>query len=455
MGVGVPGSDGGPQTDTAREAVRVLIDNWHGHATVPARGLYPHQWSWDSAFIALGLQHWAVPRAAAELRSLFGAQWADGRIPHIAFNPAIDDDAYFPGPSFWQSDRVAGHPPIATSGIIQPPVHAVAVAAMYDGPMGVDVAFGEQTYPCLVAQNHYLQERRTVGDLGLAAVAHPWETGMDNSPAWDTPLHQVPADLSLFDTYTRRDLVHAGVGERPTDADYARYIRLALAYRDHGYDDDWLRAAGEFVVVDPAFNALWAWSELALARIARVLGRDPAPHEAEASRITEALVTHLWSAADGIFLAWDQVGGQRLPERTVGGLIPLLLPGLPSSVARDLVATAQGASFGVGRPDVRGVPSFDLTDPGFDPQRYWRGPAWLNTTWLVAEGLAVQGRPELADGLRADIVGLVAQSGLREYFNPRTGSGHGTRDFSWSAALVLHVLASHADLSDPQSVGAV
>jgi hypothetical protein len=49
-----------------------------------------------------------------------------------------------------------------------------------------------------------------------------------------------------------------------------------LRYRDHGYDDDWVRAKAEFLVVDPAFNALWAWSELALAEIARRLGRDEA-----------------------------------------------------------------------------------------------------------------------------------------------------------------------------------
>src|SRR6187402_714359 len=86
-----------------RAAVTVLLQNWHGHATVPSRSLYPHQWSWDSAFIALGLQHVSPARAATELLSLFGAQWADGRIPQIAFNPAVADDAYFPGPSVWRS----------------------------------------------------------------------------------------------------------------------------------------------------------------------------------------------------------------------------------------------------------------------------------------------------------------------------------------------------------------
>ena len=422
-----------------RAAVRVLIENWHGHATVPSRSLYPHQWSWDSAFIALGLQHFAPRRAAAELLSLFGAQWDDGRIPHIAFNPAVADDAYFPGPSFWRSVDNEGHPPIDTSGIIQPPVHAIAAAAVVHGLGPEGRAFADRVYPYLVAQNSYLRGRRTVGEL--AAVVHPWETGLDNSPAWDAPLHAVPSDLSLFQTYTRRDLDHARASERPTNEDYSRYIRLALAYRDSGYDDDWVRQHGEFLVVDPAFNALWAWSELALAGIARNLGRDSSGHLAEAARITAALVDQLWSESRSLFLARDERSDRLLPERTVAGLIPLILPGLPGHHVSALHETLAGDCFQAGSKGVRGVPSFDLTDPRYDPQRYWRGPSWLNTTWLVASGLTVHGKEALAQRLRDDLVALVANAGLREYFNPQTGSGHGTTNFSWSAALLIHVLA--------------
>ena len=426
----------------AREAIRVLIQNWHGHATVPSRRLYPHQWSWDSAFIALGQLHVAPQRAAMELLSLFGAQWADGRIPHIAFNPAVADDAYFPGPSFWRSSALPGHPPIDTSGIIQPPVHAIAARAVMDhlGAPGRD--FASRAYPALVAQNSYIRDQRSVN--GLAAVVHPWETGLDNSPAWDQPLSAVPADLSLFDSYTRRDIDHARSSERPTDEDYARYIRLALAYRDHGYDDDWVRSRGEFVVVDPGFNALWAWSELALAEIAGALGRDSDAHRREAERITRELVDQLWSTGAEIFLARDERSGGLLGERTVAGLIPLVLPGLPADVRNALCATLTGPAFGAGRPGVLGVPSFDLTDRRYNPRRYWRGPTWLNTTWLLVEGLRVHDEEALAQRLGDDMVALVSGAGLREYFNPRTGAGHGTSNFSWSAALLLHVLAEHA-----------
>jgi hypothetical protein len=424
-----------------REAIRVLIRNWHGHATVPSRSLYPHQWSWDSAFIAMGLQHFAPRRAAAELLSLFGAQWADGRIPHIAFNPAVADDAYFPGPTFWRSAAIDGHPPIQTSGLVQPPVHAIAVAMVMKGLGESGPPFARRCYPYLVAQNDYLRRCRSVGPGGLAAAVHPWETGLDNSPAWDAPLHAAPADLTLFDTYTRRDVAHAGVGERPTDEDYARYIRLALAYRDSGYDDDWVRREGEFLVVDPGFNALWGWSELALAEIAAETGGDPGLHTAEAARITTALADELWCQDRGLFLARDERSGRLLPERTVAGLIPLLLPGLPAETVAALCATLTGESFRGGRHRVRGVPSFDLTDPRFDARRYWRGPTWLNTTWLIAEGLRRHGEHVLVERLSDDIVELVAHAGLCEYFNPKTGSGHGTSNFSWSAALLIHVLA--------------
>jgi hypothetical protein len=156
-------------------------------------------------------------------------------------------------------------------------VHAIAVASIVPRLGDVGLRFAEQAYPCLVDLNAYIRNRRTV-DGGLAVLVHPWETGLDNSPAWDQPLAAVPADHTLFNTYTRRDVAHAGVGERPTNDDYARYIRLMLMYRDHGYDDDWVRAEAEFRVVDPAFNALWAWSELALADLACRLGRDHGAH---------------------------------------------------------------------------------------------------------------------------------------------------------------------------------
>jgi hypothetical protein len=422
-------------------ALKVLAANWHGHATVPSGSLYPHQWSWDSAFVAFGLQHWAPRRAAAELLSLFGGQWCDGRVPHIVFNPAVPEDAYFPGPAFWSSAAGSGRPPVATSGIIQPPVHAVAALALMDHLVEAD-AFAARVYPLLKAQNDYIGHRRTDPATGLAFLLHPWESGLDNCPSWDAPLAAVPADLSLFERFTRRDLEHAGEGERPTNEDYARYIRLALAYRDAGYDDAWAREEAEFVVLDPAFNTLWAASEHALAQIAARLRLDPTPHAEAALRITAALADRLWTEGSGLAQAHDLRTGRLQAEATVGGALPLLLPDLHRGHVERIVTALTGPGFSVDSPESFGVPSYDMTFLKYDPTRYWRGPTWMNTTWMVATGLRRHGFQDLAAKLDADLVSLAHRSGLFEYFHPTNGTGHGTARFSWSAAIVLHILRS-------------
>ena len=78
----------------------VLEKNSKGNFTIPCAGLYPFQWLWDSAFIAVGWAHIDMERAQTEFQSLFDAQWSNGFMPHIIYH---DDDAgksYFPGSAF-------------------------------------------------------------------------------------------------------------------------------------------------------------------------------------------------------------------------------------------------------------------------------------------------------------------------------------------------------------------
>ena len=70
-----------------------------------------------------------------------------------------------------------------------------------------------------------------------------------------------------------------------------------------------------------------------------------------------------------------------MAHTAVAGLIPLLIPGLPH--ASELLNTLRGPRFALGQ--VHLVPSYDLTGSGFDPARYWRGPSWFNTAWLIVQ----------------------------------------------------------------------
>src|SRR4029077_9646735 len=100
---------------TVEAARAILRDNGRGGYTVPTAGLYPFQWNWDSAFVAMGFATWDPDRALTELEHLAHGQWPDGMIPHIVFHRP--SDTYFPGPEVWGTEarvRVGGP---ATSGL--------------------------------------------------------------------------------------------------------------------------------------------------------------------------------------------------------------------------------------------------------------------------------------------------------------------------------------------------
>ena len=422
--------------DLRRRAIAVLDGNWERGHTVPSRRLYPHQWSWDSAFIAVGWAHAAPGRGRRELESLLAAQWSDGRVPQIVFNPDVARDAYFPGPDFWRSREVPEAPSRETSGIVQPPVHAVAALEVHRAAPALGRRFLRRVYPRLRAQHDYLLRERSDG-RDLVVIVHPWESGQDNSPAWDAELAGMPATADALAGHRRHDLDHVDAAERPTGADYARYVAIAEAYRDRGYRDA-APGAYSFVAVDPLFNALLAWSEEALAEIADILGEPSEPHRRRAAAVRDALLAHCYDPAAGHFFALDR-HGERVAAHCVAGLVPLVLD-LPADVVDALVAGLASPRFDLN--DRVPLPSYDLTGPAFDTTRYWRGPAWINTSWLVLRGLERHGRHAEAATLRSALLNAVRQEGFREYFDPRTGVGRGVSDFSWSAALTLDLLAS-------------
>jgi hypothetical protein len=424
--------------DLQAGATAVLRANWAGTATLPSRAQYPHQWSWDSAFISIGLAHVDPARARQELSSLFGGQWSSGRVPQIIFNAAADPDAYFPGPNFWRSAGAAGAPAAATSGIVQPPVHARAVLATYlaDESSAESEEFLRARYPQLRAWHDYLYRYRTLGGAGLVAIVHPWESGLDNSPMWDHVLTGAQAPTEQAAT-RRRDLVHVEAGHRPTDADYLAYVNLASHYRDVGYADTNL-TDHRFVVEDPLFNALLLDAELCCARIAEILGGDPSPHEQAAQRLHHAMRSCLWDARHGWFAARDVRTGALSEVATVGSLVPLLDPWLDADTRQALLDLAWSPGF-LGGCDYP-LPSTALDSERFDRHRYWRGPTWINTNWLVWQAARQAGATNLADRIAESSLALVTRGGFREYFDPISGAGLGAEDFSWSAALTLDFL---------------
>ena len=80
-----------PPADLAARARAVLEHNRRGAWRCPSPELYPHQWLWDSCFVAIGISTFDPQRAAGELMALFRGQWSNGMLPHMIFAGDVSD----------------------------------------------------------------------------------------------------------------------------------------------------------------------------------------------------------------------------------------------------------------------------------------------------------------------------------------------------------------------------
>jgi hypothetical protein len=248
-----------------KQAQTVLDFNWTGEYTKPGPRLYPHQWPWDSALIAIGYSRYDGDRATKELTHLLDAQWKNGLLPQIVFNPRVG--TYFPGTNFWHADKSPNAPAhVKTSGIVQPPLHATAALHVHKraGDPSAARKFLERAFPRLAAWHEYLYGERDPEGEGLVYIRHPWKSGMDNSPMWDSIMERLQLRPDQIPLYKRADIHLVAAEDRPSDAAYDRFAYLVKLFSDRDSDEARIRTDCPFLVQEVLFNALLSQA-----------GRDP------------------------------------------------------------------------------------------------------------------------------------------------------------------------------------
>ncbi|MGH3646118.1 MAG: glucosylglycerate hydrolase [Micromonosporaceae bacterium] len=453
----LPDLDARPDLDLRTAAAKVLRANDRGTMTVAAPELYPHQWSWDAAFVAAGIAHLSIPRACVELDSLLAGQWRTGMIPHIVFSAETDAPPYFPGPEWWRAHELAAAAPagVLTSGICQPPVHAIGLGqimrlARSRGGEDARVAaeFGRRIWPALYAWHRWLITARRDSECGLIAIVHSWESGLDNSPRWDAPYAAVPT--GPLPPYARRDIgVVDDESQRPSDLEYNRYLWLVEELKHARYDDAAIAEQGSFRVGDVFFTAILAVACDELADLADGLTPPLAAHSVAdlrtwASELRDAVaaaidpVTGLARDYDIRAGTWIDPAPDPTPPDTIAGFAPLLCGGLPPEAEQAMFAAFDGPDW-CGHPElvVPAPPSTSLVSPALDRRRYWRGPLWPVAIWLYGWALRRRGFGDRADALADAGLRLVCDGQFAEYYEPVTGEALGSSDQSWTAAVAL------------------
>jgi glycogen debranching enzyme len=419
------------QAERDREAIEILKANDRGGYTVPTSRLYPYQWNWDSAFVALGFATFDQDRAWREIEMLFEGQWDDGMLPHILFRR--DDPDYFPGPSVWEAGGAKAGTKMPSSGHSQPPVVATVVRELVETGGDESERRARTFFDKMMAYNRWFHRERDPDGKGVIGVVHPWESGRDNSADWEEALMrvQVPADLG---SYQRRDTAHIDAEQRPRQAQYDRYLTLVKFGRESGWKQSTIARQGQFFVADPGVHFMLMRADRDLLALAERLEKTAEADEIRARLATsEAGTDLLWNEAVSAFCARDLKTGD-------------FSDAISSSAALAFYAGAGSAEQrGAMTDHLRrildkvdyGLPSLDPEHTRFEPKRYWLGPVWMVMNFMIARGLDEAGQTALADRIKADSRRLIEQQGFYEYFNPATGEGCGGDDFSWTAAMWL------------------
>lgn len=411
-----------------QRARAILEQNDRGGYTVPNGRVYPFQWNWDSAFVALGFATFDLNRAWQEIETLFKAQWDDGFVPHIVFWK--EDPGYFPGPEVW----AAGGTP-RTSGITPAPIAACAVRALWMQAQD-KAAFKprlEKLFPKLLAWHRWFARVRDPLGNGLVVAMHPWESGRDNSPEWDVPSQSI--DTSGVGPYKRRDTTHIDQSMRPTKIEYDRYLALVQFGRDTGWNHERIARENPFRVADVGMTMILLRANRDLLALAEELGRAA---EAEELRRfiarAEVGVSYLWDDQIESYCSRDMITGRSSGLITNASFLSFYARVPDDARDRKMLAHLERMA----RRVKYLVPSLDPDEKGFEPIRYWRGPVWAIVNYMIGTGLADAGHASWANRLRSDTRALIENAGFYEYFCPLTGRGMGGDDFSWTAAMWLH-----------------
>lgn len=295
--------------------------------STPDRLPHRHMWLWDSVFHAAGHRHLDTKVAENLILALFDVQKENGFIPHMA-NP----------------DEI--------SGITQPPVIAWGAYLVYEK------SFNKEFLKTVFENNKafllWCRENRRKTDKEL----YSWhtnpelnnrcdESGMDNSPRFDTESDLFAIDLSCY---------------MANEALFMKKIADELGDKENSaFFDNWHKE------IKSAVNSL------------------------------------LWCENDGFYYDYDINNNCFHKVQSVATFLPIFAGVCNESQCEKLVAHLENPDeFGTEFP----IPSISKKDANFGTDM-WRGPVWINYNYMISKGLSEYGYLRLAEQIKEKTLSVI------------------------------------------------
>ena len=328
---------------------------------VPSKSGYIGVWLWDNALHALAFRHVDPELARDQIRGILIHQQKDGMLPDAIFDDGIVTEI--------------GHP--IPGKVTKPPILAWAALKIHE--IAPDEGFIREIYDPLVRWNHWWLPNWKNNPDALASYNHPYSSGMDDHPTWDSGMPVVSPDINTY-----------------------LYMQMA-----------------------------------ALSEMAAIIGEkdDSKEWESRFKRLLKAIIRELWDEEAGLF--WAYHNGEPIKIKSIINLLPIWTGRLPEEMNQRLLDHMKNDSeFGGDHI----VPVVARDDFEFSPDKMWRGPVWANMNYFMIEAMQKIKQYEFAHFLREKTLALIMNSeGIFEYYNAVTGTPghHAVPMFSWTAAIFI------------------
>jgi putative isomerase len=337
------------------------LGNVSYEAMMPSKLNYVGLWLWDSALHALAYRHVDPDLARNQIRAMLTYQLPNGMLP---------DAIYDEGLVFTIDHPIAGE-------VTKPPILSWAALKLHE--TNPDVAFLREIYPSMVRFNAWWFGMNDDDADGLVQYSHPYSSGLDDSPLWDSGM---PVESPDINTY------------------------LALQME-------------------------------AFSRIAEILGQTSESQmwQRRKTSLLRRMIKDMWDEEAGLF--WALKDEEPIRVVTPFNLYPLWTGALSEEMNERLIQHLTNPDE-FGGPYM--IPTVARNDATYDPQMMWRGPVWANINYFFIEALNKIGRKELADELTRSTLDLIAgQEDMYEFYNSLNGQPpeKAANIFGWTAAVFI------------------
>ena len=408
-----------------KDAQKTLLNNRRKGYTLPTNNkLYPAQWNWDSAFIALGYSYFNLNFALKEIKTLLEGQWKDGMVPHILFHDTNTN--YYPNYTAWKCGNK-----IHSSGITQPPILATILKQILDKNKISQKQLHEvkKIIKKIKKFHEWFIKFRDPKKTGLVSILHPWESGYDNSPIWDGPMEKVIIEKDL--KYKRADNKVINPAHRPLNIDYDRYVTIKNNLRKNKYNPKKIFKSSFFNVVDVGFNSIFLKANKDLITLLNKFNFDNSKIK-KYIKITEKNILKLYDKKKGTFFSKDIKNKKKIKIPSITNYFVLFADLNNTSINNRLIKNLK-------KHNDKEKYFFSSIKPNhktFEEKRYWRGPVWINCNWFIYKGL--KNKDNLfSSKVKRKTMQIIEKKGFSEYFSCKNGKPMGAKNFSWSAALYL------------------